>query len=82
MSDSIKNLINNIDNGSLADAEEIFNNIMDLKAGEALDAYRQHVATNMFGGEEVDEYEDEDAADDSEEDSIEDDFSGDEDEDV
>jgi hypothetical protein len=77
MTDSIKDLINNIDNGSLADAEQIFNDIMDIKAGEALDAYRQQVASNMFGGEEID-----DQADDSDDDFVEDDFSGDEDEDV
>ena len=76
MSNGVADLINNIENGTLADAEQVFNDIMDLKAGAALDAYRQQVATNMFGDPEQleDEESDNDFDDESEED-----FSGEDD---
>jgi hypothetical protein len=48
MTINVADLINNIENGTLADAEQVFNDIMDLKAGSALDAYRQNVASDMF----------------------------------
>lgn len=59
MDKSLKDLINNIDSGTLADAEEIFNNIMDIRAGEALDTYRQQIANNIFNdsGEDHEEFE-------------------------
>ena len=79
MERSVADLTNNIDNGTLADAQQVFNDIMDLKAGEALDSYRQQVAANMFGGEQ--DFDDEESDDDSDEDSVED-FSGEEDEDI
>lgn len=79
MTHSVADLINNIENGTLADAEQVFNDIMDLKAGAALDAYRQQVATNMFGDPEQleDEESDNDFDDESEED-----FSGEDDADI
>jgi hypothetical protein len=46
MTQSVADLINNIENGTLADAEQVFNDIMDLKAGAALDAHRENVASN------------------------------------
>lgn len=58
MTISVADLINNIENGTLADAEQVFNDIMDLKAGQALDAYRQHVASDMFNGPEEDSSDD------------------------
>lgn len=79
MTHSVADLINNIENGTLADAEQVFNDIMDLKAGAALDAYRQQVATNMFGDPE--ELEDEESDNDFDDES-EEDFSGEDDADV
>ena len=38
MENSVTDLINNIESGTLADAEQVFNDIMDIKAGTALDA--------------------------------------------
>lgn len=62
MDKSVADLINSIDSGALADAEEMMKNIMDIRAGEALDAYRQQVANNIFNDPEEDyeEYDDED----------------------
>lgn len=79
MTHSVADLINNIENGTLADAEQVFNDIMDLKAGNVLDAHRQQVAANMFGGPE--ELEDEESDNDFDDESDED-FSGEEDADV
>ena len=45
---NISDLINNIENGTFADAEEVFNHIMDLKAGEHLDQMRQDMANSVF----------------------------------
>lgn len=66
MENTIKDLINNIDSGSLADAEEIFRNIMDIRAGESLEAYRQQVANGIFNDEddEYAEYESDEGEDD------------------
>ena len=71
MTISVADLINNIENGTLADAEQVFNDIMDVKAGNALDAYRQEIATNIFNGGE-DDLDDEAFEDDSEDDTLED----------
>lgn len=79
MSNGVADLINNIENGTLADAEQVFNDIMDIKAGNALDAYRQQIAANVFNDpEEVDSEEfDNDFDDESDED-----FSGEDDAEV
>ena len=53
----ISDLINNIENGTFADAEEVFNNIMDLKAGEHLDQMRQDMAAGIFNDTPDDAYE-------------------------
>lgn len=45
---NISDLINNIENGTFADAEQVFNDIMDLKAGEHLDQMRQDMAAGIF----------------------------------
>ena len=76
MNNGVADLINNIENGTLADAEQVFNDLMDIKAGNALDAYRQQIAANVFNGpEDVDSEEfDNDFEDESEED-----FSGEDD---
>lgn len=76
MSNGVADLINNIENGTLADAEQVFNDLMDIKAGNALDAYRQQIAANVFNApEDVDSEEfDNDFEDESEED-----FSGEDD---
>jgi hypothetical protein len=70
MENSVTDLINNIESGTLADAEQVFNGIMDIKAGTALDAYRQQIAMNVFNGQESEpeEESDTDDADESEED--------------
>lgn len=76
MSNGVADLINNIENGTLADAEQVFNDIMDIKAGNALDAYRQQIAANVFNGpEDVDSEE----SDNDFEDESEEDFSGEDD---
>jgi hypothetical protein len=54
MTISVADLINNIENGTLADAEQVFKDIMDVKAGNALNTYRQEIATNIFNGGEED----------------------------
>lgn len=54
MTISVADLINNIENGTLADAEQVFKDIMDVKAGNALNNYRQEIATNIFNGGEED----------------------------
>ena len=70
MENSVADLINNIESGTLADAEQVFNGLMDIKAGTALDAYRQQIAMNVFNGQESEPEEDfdTDVEDDSEED--------------
>lgn len=62
MENNISDLINNIENGTFADAEQVFNDIMDLKAGEHLDQMRQDVADSVFNDtpddtEDFDHYE-------------------------
>ena len=44
---NISDLINNIESGTFADAEQVFNDIMDLKAGEQLDQMRQDMAAGI-----------------------------------
>ncbi len=63
MSNSVADLINNIENGTLAGAEEIFKDIMDVRAGTALDNYRQQVASNIFNDSEDESFDDEDLDD-------------------
>ena len=76
MTQSVADLINNIENGTLADAEQVFNDIMDVKAGTALDAYRQQIAMNVFNDpEDVDS----DESDNDFDDESEEDFSGEDD---
>lgn len=58
---NISDLINNIEGGTFADAEQVFNDIMDLKAGEHLDNMRQDMANSVFNDtpevEDFDHYE-------------------------
>ena len=70
MENNVTDLINNIESGTLADAEQVFNDLMDMKAGNALDAYRQQIAMNVFNGQESEPEEESDAdiEDESEED--------------
>lgn len=68
MENGVTDLINNIESGTLADAEQVFNDIMDIKAGNALDAYRQQIAMNVFNGQESEEEFDTDHQDEAEED--------------
>lgn len=68
-SSNISDLINNIENGTFADAEQVFNDIMDLKAGEHLDQMRRDMAANVFNdtpdeADEFDHYEITDEGDD------------------
>lgn len=79
MDDSVTNLINNIDSGTLADAEKVFNDIMDIKAGNAIDAYRQVIAGNVFNDQETESDEDLDT---DIQDEAEEDFTGEEDAEV
>lgn len=79
MENNVADLINNIESGTLADAEQVFNGLMDIKAGTALDAYRQQIAMNIFNGQESEPEEDFDA--DSQDDS-EEDFTGEDDAEV
>jgi len=70
MENNVADLINNIESGTLADAEQVFNDLMDIKAGAALDAYREQIAMNVFNGQESDPEDDSDTDfyDESEED--------------
>ena len=79
MENSVADLINNIESGTLADAEQVFNDIMDIKAGTALDAYRQQIAMNVFNGQESEPEEDFDT---DVEDESEEDFTGEDDAEV
>jgi hypothetical protein len=79
MTQSVADLINNIENGTLADAEQVFNDIMDIKAGTALDAYRQQIAMNVFNDQESEPEEDFDT---DVEDESEEDFTGEDDAEV
>ncbi|NBO69853.1 hypothetical protein EBV26_05115 [bacterium] len=82
MTQSVADLINNIENGTLADAEEIFKGIMDVRAGNALDAYRQEVANNIFNGGDEESLDDEGLDDDNEDLDLEPEDSGEDDADV
>lgn len=77
MNNGVTDLINNIENGTLADAEQVFKDIMDVKAGNALDAYRQQIAANVFNDEPADVEGDE--SDEDFDDESEEDFSGEDD---
>lgn len=79
MTQSVADLINNIENGTLADAEQVFKDIMDVKAGSALDAYRQEIAANVFNNEDEADTPDEDDSDEAFDDESEEDISGDDD---
>ncbi len=79
MTQSVADLINNIENGTLADAEQVFNDIMDIKAGTALDAYRQQIAMNVFNDQESEPEEDFDT---DVENESEEDFTGEDDAEV
>jgi hypothetical protein len=79
MENSVADLINNIESGTLADAEQVFNGLMDIKAGTALDAYRQQIAMNVFNGQESEPEEDFDT---DVEDESEEDFTGEDDAEV
>jgi hypothetical protein len=79
MENNVADLINNIENGTLADAEQVFNDLMDIKAGAALDAYRQQIAMNVFNGQES---EPEEESDTDVEDESEEDFTGEDDAEV
>jgi hypothetical protein len=76
MENNVADLINNIESGTLADAEQVFNGLMDIKAGNALDAYRQQIAMNVFNGQES---EPEEESDTDVEDESEEDFTGEDD---
>lgn len=79
MENNVTDLINSIESGTLADAEQVFNGLMDIKAGNALDAYRQQIAMNVFNGQESEPEEESDA---DIEDESEEDFTGEEDAEV
>ena len=79
MENNVTDLINNIESGTLADAEQVFNGLMDIKAGTALDAYRQQIAMNVFNGQESEPEEDFDT---DVEDESEEDFTGEDDAEV
>jgi hypothetical protein len=76
MENNVADLINNIESGTLADAEQVFNGLMDIKAGAALDAYREQIAMNVFNGQES---EPEEESDTDIEDESEEDFTGEDD---
>lgn len=51
MDNNISDMINSIESGTFADAEKIFNDVMDLKVGQQLDQMRQDMAATIFGDE-------------------------------
>ena len=79
METNVTDLINNIESGTLADAEQVFNGLMDIKAGNALDAYRQQITMNVFNGQES---EPEEESDTDTQDESDEDFTGEEDAEV
>ena len=52
INENVLDLIDHIDSGDAMEAEKAFNNILQSRVGELLDAYKQDVATNMFNTEE------------------------------
>ena len=76
MENNVADIINNIESGTLANAEQVFNDLMDMKAGAALDAYREQIAMNVFNGQESEPEEDFDT---DVEDESEEDFTGEDD---
>jgi len=45
---NVADLINSIQDGTLSDSESAFNQIMDIKVGEKLDALRTEYASDLF----------------------------------
>ena len=45
---NVADLINSIQDGTLSDSESTFNQIMDIKVGEKLDALRTEYASDLF----------------------------------
>ena len=78
MENNVADLINSIESGTLADAEQVFNDIMDIKAGTALDAYRAVISGKVFNDQEP-EPEPEDDSDADFDDESEEDFTGEDD---
>lgn len=79
METNVADLINNIESGTLADAEQVFNDIMDIKAGQALDAYRAVISGRVFNDQEP---EPEAESETDVEDESEEDFTGEDDAEV
>jgi len=52
INESVLNLIDHIDDGDALEAEKVFNNILQSRVDELLNAYKKDVATNMFNTEE------------------------------
>ena len=50
MSEEVKNFIDQIQTGNSAEAGEAFKDALRAKVGNALDAHRQEVASNLFNG--------------------------------
>jgi hypothetical protein len=46
--EAITDLINNIENGTLAYSEQVYNDILDLKAVEIVNARREEMAAGAF----------------------------------
>ena len=79
MENNVTDLINNIESGTLADAEQVFNDIMDIKVGQALDAYRAVISGKVFNDQDP---EPEDDSDVDSQDEPEEDFTGEDDAEV
>ena len=52
INENVLDLIDHIDSGDAMEAEKAFNNILQSRVDELLDAYKKDVATNMFNTEE------------------------------
>jgi hypothetical protein len=52
INENVLDLIDHIDSGDAMEAEKAFNNILQSRVDELLDAYKQDVATNMFNTEQ------------------------------
>ena len=52
LNENVLDLIDLIDSGDALEAEKAFNNILQSRVDELLNAYKQDVATNMFNTEE------------------------------
>ena len=51
----IKNLINNIESGSMTDAGEDFNTALNAKIGDILSARREEIANTVFNNEDAED---------------------------